>query len=187
MPEATPLWWRADMPESGKTQYLKPPNSKTVEKKGDIYSESMRLVKRYMNPDSMTPNTPEWSDMTILLMNPQATDAARHVFASMIEEDRSGKLLAAAFGDAHKFLGTLFGQNEADIFGQNEADRQMNYHNNEVGRKLGQQLRKRLGRRPTRDEMALYALKNAILTDPPLAILSTSDPRIKVRRLNCSI
>jgi hypothetical protein len=155
-------------------QYSKPPNSKTGEKKG-IHSESMTLVNQFMNPGSMTPNTPEWNDMTIFLMkNPQATDAARHVFASMIEEDRSGNLLAAFFGAAHEFQGTLFGQDE--------ADRRMDDHNNEVGRKLGQQLRKQLGRRPKPVEMARYALEHAILSKPPLAILSTSDPRINVRR-----
>ena len=159
--------------------YSTPPKSKTGEKKGDIYSESMRLVNQFMNPDSMTPNTPEWSEMTLFLIaNPQATDAARHVFASMITEDRSGKWQAAVFGGANEFQGALFGQNE--------ADRWMDDHNNAVGRQLGQQLRERLGRRPTRDEMARYALKYALLSNPPLAILSTSDPRIKVSRLNGS-
>jgi hypothetical protein len=160
-------------------QYSKPDKSKTGEKKGDIYSESGRLVKQYMNTDSMPPNTPEWNVMTIFLMkNPQAPDAARHVIGSMIQTDRSGVLVAAALGWGYEFVGAALEQDA--------AQRKMDEHNNRVGRELYQKQREQLGRRPKPDEMALYALKNAILSKPPLAILSTSDPRAKVRGLNGS-
>jgi hypothetical protein len=135
----------------------------------DIFKLTQELVERHMGEDFISDNTPESTSMRVFLMrNPHAKDAFRHVLGSMIQTSRSGDAPAALLGSFNEWMGA--------ISGQPQREKVMDDMNNQLGRQLFHRQQRELGRIPTPDEMARYALENAILNGR--AILAPSDPRV---------